>query len=39
MLCVNCGEGVGFEVGYEAEDVREGGGGHREEDVLHVDYE
>lgn len=33
------GEVGGFEMVAEVEDVGEGGGGHVEEDVLHVDHE
>ena len=33
------GEVGGFEMVAEVEDVGEGGGGHVEEDMLHVDYE
>ncbi len=33
------GAGGGFEVGGEGKDIGEGGGGHGEEDVLHVDDE
>lgn len=39
MLGEDEGAGGGLEVGAEVEDVREGGGGHVEEDVLHVDDE
>ncbi len=38
VLGEDAGEGVGFEVGGEAEDVGEAGGCHGGEDVLHVDY-
>lgn len=39
MLGEEEGEVGGLEVGAEGEDVGEGGGGHVEEEVLHVDDE